>query len=282
MSELTLVADGLTWPESPRWRNGQLWLSDVHSFRLMRLDGKGGAQQVARVPGRPAGMGIMPDGRLLLATALDRQLLWVGADGTLSHAADLRPMTRSLLNDMVVDSKGRAWVGDTGFVFGSGELEKPGALLVFEEASGVRVAAEDIRFPNGIAITPDEKTLYLAETLGNRITAFDIGADGTLKNRRVHATLESSPDGLCLDAEGYLWAPLLFQKEFHRIAPDGAVAERIVFEKERAIACVLAGEDRRTLFLCVSEIDDSNAKAPVRRGAVYSRQVAVAGAGLPR
>lgn len=281
MPELTLVADGLAWPESPRWRDGWLWLSDVHNFRLMRLDGRGGAQTVAHVPGRPAGMGFTPDGRLLLATALDRQLLWVGGNGSLSPAADLKGITKSLLNDMVVDSKGRAWVGDTGFAFGSGEPEKPGALLVFDETNGARVAAENIQFPNGVAITTDEKTLYLAETFGNRITVFDIGADGALSNRRVHATLESSPDGLCLDAEGHLWAPLLFQKEFHRIAPDGAIVDRIVFEKERAIACVLGGENRRTLFLCVSEIDDSDPKAPVRRGAVYARQVATPGAGLP-
>ena len=281
MPELTLVADGLAWPESPRWRDGRLWLSDVHNFRLMRLDGRGGAQTVAHVPGRPAGMGFTPDGRLLLATALDRQLLWVGGNGSLSLAADLKGMTKSLLNDMVVDSKGRAWVGDTGFAFGSGEPERPGGLLVFNEADGVRVVAEDIRFPNGIAITPDEKTLYLAETFGNRITVFDIGADGALRNRRVHATLESSPDGLCLDAEGHLWAPLLFQKEFHRIAPDGAIVDRIVFERERAIACVLGGENRRTLFLCVSEIDESDPKAPVRRGAVYARHVAAQGVGFP-
>ena len=193
MPELTLVADGLAWPESPRWRDGWLWLSDVHNFRLMRLDGRGGAQTVAHVPGRPAGMGFTPDGRLLLATALDRQLLWVGGNGSLSPAADLKGITKSLLNDMVVDSKGRAWVGDTGFAFGSGEPEKPGALLVFDETNGARVAAENIQFPNGVAITTDEKTLYLAETFGNRITVFDIGADGALSNRRVHATLEIFP-----------------------------------------------------------------------------------------
>jgi sugar lactone lactonase YvrE len=281
MPELTLVADGLTWPESPRWRDGKLWISDVHNFRVIRVAESGQIEQVAHVPGRPAGMGFMPDGRLLLATALERQLLWVAANGSLSLAADLKPVTKSLLNDMVVDRKGRAWVGDTGFVFGSDEPEKPGALLLFDERGRVRVVAEDIRFPNGIVISPDQKTLYVAETFGNRITAFDIEEDGTLGGRRVHAVLESSPDGLCLDAEDHLWVPLLFQKQFHRVAPNGAVVERIVLENERAIACVLGGKDRRTLFLCVSAIDDSQPKAVVRRGSVYSLRCPTPGAGLP-
>lgn len=274
---LRLVASGLTWPESPRWREGRLWISDVHNFRLIRLDPDSGTiDREWQVPGRPAGMGFMPDGRQLLATALGRELLWVKPEGGLAQAADLAPLTRRLLNDMVVDGQGRAWVGDTGFLFGSDEPPRPGALLCFHPDRGARVAADNIGFPNGIAITPDGGTLYLAETTANRITAFDIRADGTLANRRIHAELEASPDGLCLDAEGALWVPLLFHKQFHRIAAGGRVLERIVFERENAIACVLGGEDRRTLFLCVSEINED-----LRIGAVYARRVDVAGAGLP-
>ena len=281
MTEPVLMAEGLSWPESPRWRDGQLWLSDVHNFRLVRLESSGALGAVIPIPGRPAGIGFMPDGRLLLATALDRKLLWVGRDGSLSVAADLGKIAKSYLNDMIVDSKGRAWVGDTGFVFGSGEPERPGALLVYDEVAGLRVAAENIRFPNGIAIAEDESVLYLAETLGKCITAFDIAPGGRLGNRRVHATLESAPDGLCLDATGHLWTPLLFQGEFHRIAPDGAVVERIAFAKKRAIACTLGGEDRHTLFLCVSAVHESNSEAPIRSGAVYSHRVEIPGAGLP-
>lgn len=280
MAELALVADGLTWPESPRWHDGRLWLSDVHGFRVMRGDDDGTLREHLRVPGRPAGLGFGADGRLLVATALDRKLLWVGADGAVTEAADLAPLARCYLNDMVLDAAGRAWVGDTGFRFGSDEPERPGALLVVD-AAGARVAADDIGFPNGIAITPDGRTLYLAETTGRRITAFTIRADGTLTDRRVHLTLQGEPDGLCLDAEGCLWVPLLFRGEFQRIAPGGEILDRIVFERERAIACVLGGADRRDLYLCVSEIDGSDPAAPVRRGAVYRRRVAVAGAGLP-
>lgn len=281
MRDLALVADGLTWPEAPRWRDGWLWLSDVHAFRLVRIDEHGSVETVAAVPGRPSGMGFMPDGRLLLATAVARDLQWVNPDGTLTLACDLAPLTRSYLNDMVVDRSGRAWVGDTGFVFGSGEPERPGALLVFDEAGGARIAASDIGFPNGIAITPEGGTLYLAETLGECITAFDIGEDGTLGRRRRHADLESSPDGLCLDSEGHLWVPLLTKGEFHRVSPAGQVVERISFPGHRAIACTLGGSDRRTLFLCVSRLDDTDPKNPIRHGAVHACRVEVAGAGLP-
>lgn len=280
MSPLVLVADGLTWPESPRWHDGRLWFSDVHSFRLMRSDDEGVPRTLAQVPGRPAGIGFAPDGAALVATALDRRLVRVGSDGTLTVVSDLSAITRSLLNDMVVDAQGRAWVGDTGFRFGTDEPEAPGALLVVD-AAGPRVAADGIGFPNGLAVTPDGRTLYLAETTGRRITAFDVADDGTLSGRRVHVMLADQPDGLCLDAEGCLWVPLLFRGEFQRISPQGTVLSRIAFRTERAISCVLGGADRRDLYLCVSELDNADPAAPVRRGAVYRQRADVAGAGIP-
>ena len=280
MSDPVLVADGLTWPESPRWHDGRLWLSDVHSFRVMRSADDGVLREFLHVPSRPAGLGFGVDGCLMVATALDSKLLRVASDGIVTAAADLRPLTRSYLNDMVVDGMGRAWVGDTGYRFGSGEPERPGALLVVD-AAGPRVVADDIRFPNGIAITPDARTLYLAETTGCRIAAFDIAAGGLLAGRRVHLTLEAEPDGLCLDAEGCLWVPLLFRGEFQRISPAGKIIERICFPRQRAIACTLGGDDRRDLYLCVCEMDETDPAAPVRHGAVYRQRVVVAGCGLP-
>lgn len=131
------------------------------------------------MPGCPAGLGFAADSRLLVATALDRRLLWVGMDGAVAPAADPSPLARSYLNDMVLDAAGRTWVGDTGFRFGSAEPEAPGALIVVD-AAGPRGAAADIRFPNGIAVTPDGRTLYLAETLGRRVTAFDMAVDSAL------------------------------------------------------------------------------------------------------
>lgn len=278
---LSITASGLAWPESPRWKDGALWFSDVHNFRLMKIVPGRQATEVAAFPGRPAGMGFMPDGRLLLATALDKKLWWVSAEGDITLAMDLSPHAKGLLNDMVVDCTGRAWVGDTGFDLLNGEPEAPGALLTWAPGSPVEVAAADLQFPNGIAISPDHGTLYLAETFGRRISVFAMIGGGKLSGRRTHATLEERPDGLCLDAEGALWVPLLWRQEFQRIDARGLITHRIVLKSERAISCVLAGADRRTLFLGASEIDESDKSNVKRVGAIRQCAVTVPGAGIP-
>lgn len=278
---LATTASGLAWPESPRWRDGALWFSDVHNFRLMKVVPGRPATVVAPVPGRPAGMGFMPDGRLLLATALDKKLWWVSPEGETSLAIDLSPHVKGLLNDMVVDRTGRAWVGDTGFDLLKGEPEAPGALLTWAPDSPVEVAAADVQFPNGIAISPDHDTLYLAETFGRRISAFAMLQGGKLSGRRTHVTLEERPDGLCLDAEGALWVPLLWQQEFQRIDASGRITNRILLENERAISCVLGGADRRTLFLGVAQIDESDKSNVKRVGAIRQCTVTVPGTGIP-
>ena len=279
--QIATLIDGLAWPESPRWQDGYLWFSDVHNFRLMKIRPGEPAHVVAHIPGRPAGLGFMPDGRLLIATALDKKLWWVSAQGELELAVDLSGQVNGLLNDMVVDGNGRAWVGDTGFDLLKGEPEVPGNLLTWAEGSAARVAATNVLFPNGIAIDGDRQTLYLAETFGQRISAFRMQADGVLTDRRVQIELEGRPDGLCIDAEGALWVPLLWQQEFQHIGNDGSITERIRFERERAISCVLGGADRRTLFLGVAEINESEQGKPRRYGAIKHCQVSVAGAGVP-
>jgi sugar lactone lactonase YvrE len=278
---LSTLADGLAWPESPRWKNDCLWFSDVHNFRLMKLRPGDSPQAVAHVPGRPAGIGFMPDGRLLLASALDKKLWWVSDHGELELAVDLSSEVRGLLNDMVVDETGRAWVGDTGFDLLKGEPEVPGTLLSWAPGSPVRVAAADVMFPNGIAIAPDHETLYLAETFGSRVSVFRMLADGQLSDRRIHAKLEGRPDGLCLDMDGGLWVPLLWQQEFQRIGPDGFVTHRIRLERERAISCVLGGAERRSLYLGVAEIDETDKDRIKRFGAIKHCTVTIAGAGIP-
>lgn len=276
----TLI-DGLAWPESPRWNNGFLWFSDVHNFRLMRVRPGASPQVVVHIPGRPAGMGFMPDGRLLLASALDKKLWWVSNEGEVELAVDLSSKVKGLLNDMVVDRTGRAWVGDTGFDLLKGEAEVPGTLLSWAPGSPVSVAAERVLFPNGIAISQDHKTLYLAETFGSRISAFQMHGDGQLSGGHVHAQLEGRPDGLCLDLDGALWVPLLWQQEFQRIDQNGLVTHRIRLDRERAISCVLAGPARRDLYLGVAEMDETDKDKVKRFGAIKHCTVAVAGAGIP-
>lgn len=275
-----LIAEHLSWPEAPRWRDGELWFADCHNFQLKKVVPGQVPEVVAEVPGRPAGMGFLPDGTLLLATALDKKLWWVQKDGQLREAADLSAHATGLLNDMVVDAKGRAWVGDTGFDLAAGGRECPGRLLTWTPETGVECAAENLRFPNGMAITPDGKTLYLAETFASVVTAFDIGNDGKLANRRPHVQLEGRPDGMCLDEENALWVALLWNRELHRVGPDGRVLERMSFDKELVVSCVLGGPDRKTLFFCTSELSTVDGKIK-RNGFIRSMTVPAAGAGIP-
>jgi sugar lactone lactonase YvrE len=275
------LAEGLGWPESPRWHSGTLWFTDAHKFRLMKWSPSEGLQVVAEVPGRPAGLGFFPDGRMLLATALDRKLWWVAIDGTLSLAVDLSGHVKGLLNDMIVDARGRAWVGDTGFDLLKGEPQVPGSLLSWCPGEDVRIAAQDVLFPNGLAVPPSGDQLFLAETFGNRVSVFELAADGGLSGRRVHASLIGRPDGMCLDADGGLWVALLWDGKFQRIDSQGRVTHEISLQGERAISCVLGGEDRGQLFLGVSRVDESD-KANVRREGCLRLLTAVTiGAGIP-
>ncbi|CAM2144903.1 Gluconolactonase [Pararobbsia alpina] len=278
--QLDIVARELSWPEAPRWHDGALYFSDCHHFRVMRVRPGEAPEKVADLPGRPSGMGFFPDGRLLVAGALDRKLWWV-APGRVELAADLSAHATGLLNDMIVDANGRAWVGDTGFDLAAGGRECPGTLLSWSPQEGVRRAAECVRFPNGMAITPDGKTLFLAETFASAISAFDIASDGTLSNRRIHAELEGRPDGMCLDDTGGLWVALLWNQAFHRIDTGGRITHRLEFEHERCISCVIGADTRQTLFLGTSAIvDDGKVKS---RGEGFIKRIPApfAGSGIP-
>lgn len=277
-----LFAQGLAWPESPRWRNGELFVSDVHNFRLVKVMPDGSVKTVCAVEGRPAGMDFAADGSLLLATGVRKELFRIDPQtGAQECVAELGDVATGYLNDLITHSSGWSWVGDTGFRFGVDDPVVNGSLWAYHPDHGLKLAATDIFFPNGIVTSADNKTLYLAETFGKRISAFDIGDDGSLHNRRLHADLPGEVDGLCLDAEGCLWAPLLFQGEFLRVSPDGTAVDKISFPGKNAIACVAAGKDRGTLFLCVCTMDRTDPDKLVRDGEIYSVSLPVPGAGRP-
>ncbi|MDR3376555.1 MAG: SMP-30/gluconolactonase/LRE family protein [Ancalomicrobiaceae bacterium] len=277
-----LLASGLAWPESPRWRDGELFISDVHHFRLVKISTDGAVETVCTVEGRPAGMDFAADGSLLLATGVGRELLRIDpSTGARQRVADLGGVAKAFLNDMITHRSGWSWVGDTGFRFGVDDPVANGSLWAYHPDYGVKPAAADIFFPNGMVIGPDDTTLYLVETFGKRISAFDIGEAGALTNRRIHAELPGKADGMCLDADGCLWTAMLFEGAFLRISPAGDVIERIDFPGRNAIACVAAGEDRRTLYLCVCAMDRTDPDNPVRHGEIYTTTLAVPGAGRP-
>jgi len=196
------VVDGLKFTEAPRWRDGKLWFSDFYTHRVLTVTPDGRLETVVEIPQRPSGLGWTPDGALLVVSMLDRRLLCVES-GKPRVVADLSALATGPCNDMVVDAVGRAYVGNFGFDRHRGEPPRTTCIARVDRDGTVTRAADELSFPNGTVITPDGRTLIVAETLAHRLTAFDVAADGALSNRRLFAALEGCfPDGICLDAEG--------------------------------------------------------------------------------
>jgi sugar lactone lactonase YvrE len=277
----TLLAEGVVFPESPRWHRDRLWFSDVYDFALKTVDLSGSHRVVTAVPGRPAGLGVLPDGRMLLATAVERVVYAVSGDGAMEVVSDLSTRAGGLLNDMVVDAQGRGYVGDTGFNVAAGEAFVPGRTWLVAPGREPEVVAEDMHLPNGCAIAPDGRTLYVAETFAHRVTRFTIGAEGRLTDRQVHAALPSRPDGLCLDAEDHLWVAMVQDGEYVRIDPAGQVVDRVPSPESFALACVLGGPDRDQLFLCCADTSLERLRTGDSRGRIDHVPVPVPGAGRP-
>jgi len=273
--------DGLCFPEGPRWHAGKLWFSDMHAKRVMRAGMDGRAEVVVEVPERPSGLGWLPDGRLLVVSMYDRRLLRLDPSG-LTEVADLSKIATFHANDMVVDRHGRAYVGNFGFDLIAGEAPRPTSLALVEPDGKTRVAASELVFPNGMVITPDGRSLIVAESFAARLTAFEIAADGSLSNRRVFAALDGGavPDGIALDAEGAVWVASPLTGECLRVHEGGRVSRRL---RGSALpyACALGGPDRKTLFICTAETHDPDECAAKRTGKIETVQVDAAGAGWP-
>ena len=182
--ETTPLVDGLVFPEDPRWHDGKLWFSDIHAQRVMTVDPAGHTDTVVDVPDLPSGLGWLPDGRLLMVSALERRLLGWTPRG-LTEVADLRPFAPYPCNDMVVDSHGRAYVGHLGYDVFGGQPLAPGTILLAKMDGSVQVAAEGLHFPNGTVLTPDGSTLVVSESYAGRLTAFRVTEDGSLRERQV-------------------------------------------------------------------------------------------------
>jgi sugar lactone lactonase YvrE len=279
-SATTILLDGLTFPEGPRWRDGKLWFSDFYSHRVIRVGLDGRAETVAEVPQRPSGLGWRPDSVLLAVSMLDRRVMKIES-GKLAPVADLSGLATGPCNDMVVDSVGRAYVGNFGFDRHAGELERSTCIARVDPSGTVVRAVDDLLFPNGMVITPDGKRFVVGETLAKRLTAFDIGAGGTLANRRVFAQFEDCyPDGICLDAEGAIWVADARGNRVVRVFEGGRIERTVSTGAQGAFACMLGGEDRRTLFICTSS-GSGPAMASKRDGRIELARVDVPGAGLP-
>lgn len=254
MSNYPCLIDNLAFAEAPRWHDGELWFSDFFTHQVMRVDRDGRAHVVVEVANQPSGLGWLPDGRLLVVSMLDRKLMRLDPTG-LVEVADLSQLADFHCNDMVVDAKGRAYVGNFGFdIFAKPVVPKPTVLVMVSPEGKTRVAANDMAFPNGTVITPDGRTMIIGETFARKLTAFDIADDGTLSNRRVWADLgELAPDGICLDAEGAVWVASPRSNEFVRVLEGGTITRRIAVSNQ-GIACALGGEDGKRLFMVIGRV----------------------------
>ena len=287
--KLTTLMDGLTFGEGPRWYRGKFYFSDFYSHKVYSLDLEGNYEVIVEVPNQPSGLGWMPDGTMLIVSMKDRKLLSF-KNNFLEERADLSELAGFHCNDMVVDKTGNAYIGNFGFNTYEGEEIKSTNLILVKPNEEPVIAADDLLFPNGAVITTDDRTLIVGETYAARLTAFDKNEDGSLSNRRVWADLKENakdgyvplPDGMCLDEEGAIWVASPSTAEVIRVHEGGTISERIPVETN-AFACMLGGEDGRTLFICTSNGSgvDPDSALKEKSGKIEITNVMVPGCGKP-
>ena len=283
MSEPRILLTGLILGESPRWHDDRLWFSDWGAHEVLAVDLDGTREVIVGVPSFPFCIDWLPGGQLLLiVSSSDRRLLRREPDGSLVTHADLRGLSDFPWNEIVVDGRGNIYLNSIGFDLMAGEEAKPGIVALVTPDGSTRQVADGVLFPNGMAVTSNNSTLILAESYGQRLTAFDIEADGGLSNRRVWADLDGGyPDGICLDAEGAVWFGDVANKRCVRVREGGEVLQTIELDRG-CFACMLGGLDGRTLFMMAAEWRGSSAVADAARtGQVRTLEAPSPRAGWP-
>lgn len=296
MPEFTTLISGLSFTECPRWHNGRLFVSDFYTRRVLALAMDGATETVAQVPGQPSGLGFLADGRMLIVSMRDRRILRREPDGSLVEHADLSALAPWHLNDMLVNHNGRAWVGNFGFDLMGGAPARNTVLISVEPDGTAQVAADGLGFPNGMVLTPDGGTLIVAESTMNRLSAFQV-TSGLLGERRTWAAfgdppastdagellqlVEVAPDGICLDAEGAVWVADAMHSRLLRVVEGGRIIEERKTDGVGAFACMLGGDDGRTLFVSVAPTFHEAEASANHRASILMTRVEVPHAGLP-
>jgi sugar lactone lactonase YvrE len=273
-----VVARGLAFPEGPRWHDGALWFSDMYAGQVLRLVPGQQPDTVVEVPESPSGLGFLPDGRLLVVSMHDRRVLRFDPDGLHEHA-DLSRVATWHANDMLVDPAGRAYVSNFGDSSAPGVPVTPANLALIQPDGTVSVAASGLLFANGMTLIDGGRTLVVAETraLPPRLAAFDVAPDGTLSGRRVLAEFGAEmPDGICADEADHIWAASPFTGEVIRLAPDGAIVQRVAVPVP-PYACMLGGADGHTLFICAASSWRPDEARADRAGQILAFRVDVPG-----
>ncbi len=275
MPEVHTLLTGLAFGESPRWHQDRLWFSNWGTQEVVAVDLAGSSEVTVRVPTTiPFCIDWLPDGRLLVVSGREGLLLRREPDGELVTHAILSGLAR-IWNEIVVDGRGNVYIN-------GGDFDAPGIIALVTPDRSARLVADGIAFPNGMAVTPDNKTLIVAESYANRLTAFDIDADGNLSNRRVWAALTGfAPDGICLDAEGAVWYADVPNKCCVRVREGGEILQTIHLDRG-CFACMLGGVHKQTLFLMAAEWRGfENMADRARTGQVLTTEAPAPGVGWP-
>jgi sugar lactone lactonase YvrE len=285
MPQPQTLMTGIAFGESPRWHDGRLWFADWGAQEVIAVDLEGHSEVMARVtfPSFPMCIDSLPDGRLLIVSGRDGRLVRRDHDGSLVTHADLSALAGKgqPWNEIVVDGRGNAYVNNAGFEFPGGEFA-PGTIALLTPDGTARQVADGIAFPNGMAVTPDNSTLIVAESYGRKLTALDIAGDGSLSNQRVWADLDDGvPDGICMDAQGAVWYADVPNRRCVRVREGGEALETIELDRG-CFACMLGGPDRRTLFLVATEWGGTeNMNDGTRTGQLLTVQAPAPGDGWP-
>ena len=246
-----VLLEGVAFPESPRWHDGRLWFSDWMAHHVIALSPDGESEVITEVDAFPFSIDWLPDGVLLVTAG--REVLRMEPGGSLETHADLSELTEFGLNEIVVDGRGRTYVNGGGFDLMGGGEPAPGLVALVRSDGSSELVDRGIEFPNGMAVTPDDGTLIVADSYGKELVGFDIADDGSLSNRRVWADLgEGVPDGICLDAEGAVWYADVPNRRCVRVAEGGEVLDTMEHDRG-CFACMLGGAEGRTLFVLAQE-----------------------------
>jgi len=286
-----VLCEGIYFGEGPRWRDGRLWFSDFFAHAVKSVSSAGDLRTEFTIDDQPSGLGWTPDGTMLVVSMANRRVLRRSPSGEIGVHADLSGIATFHCNDMAVDSSGRAYVGNFGFdlhheLAARGDQSvladhKTAKLACISPQGAVGIASDELHFPNGTVITPDGKTLIVAETLATCLTAFDIGPDGALSGRRIWAsTLPRVPDGIALDADGAVWIANALGPECVRIA-EGGEALDVVATSQNCYACMLGGDDGKTLFMLTAPTSMPKEASAAPKGRIEVATVNAMHAGLP-